>query len=254
MAEGRAPRSLRRRGGDAQERMRRRFARRQWTRRLLTARWALLGVAVLVLAGVAAWAVYFSSWLSVSKVEVHGTDQVSSAEITAAAQVPTGEALARVDLDAIRMRVESLEGVASADVTRSWPDAVRIDVTERQAVAVVRIGGSLRGLDADGVVFRTYRRVPVGLPEITTGSGTSADALAEAASVVTSLAPEIAAKVDHVDVRTIDQISLVLRDGDTVRWGSSDDYDQKAEVLDVLLRRPARIYDVSVPSRPTTIG
>ena len=34
----------------------------------------------------------------------------------------------------------------------------------------------------------------------------------------------------------MDQISLVLRDGRTVVWGSADESDLKAEVLAVLLR------------------
>ncbi|GAA4108250.1 hypothetical protein GCM10022215_01810 [Nocardioides fonticola] len=234
--------------------MRRRFARRQWARRLLTARRALVLLGLVAVAAVAVWAVWFSSWLSVAKVEVHGTSQLTAAQVENAARVPLGGPLATVDLGAIRTRVEALAGVASADVTRSWPDGVRIDVTERQAVAVVRIGGLLRGMDAGGVVFRTYRTAPVGLPAVTTGAGTSAEALAEAAAVVTSLPQEVAVKVDHIDVRSVDAIALVLRDGRTVEWGNSTNSRQKAEVLGALLRQQARVYDVSVPSKPTTRG
>jgi cell division protein FtsQ len=37
-------------------------------------------------------------------------------------------------------------------------------------------------------------------------------------------------------------------------WGSADESDLKAQVLAVLLRQPARTYDVSVPGQPTTAG
>jgi cell division protein FtsQ len=37
-----------------------------------------------------------------------------------------------------------------------------------------------------------------------------------------------------------------------VRWGSAEDSARKAEVLTVLLRVPAAVYDVSVPELPTT--
>ena len=37
--------------------------------------------------------------------------------------------------------------------------------------------------------------------------------------------------VDHVEVLTVDQITLVLRDERIVLWGSSDDSATKAEVL-----------------------
>lgn len=243
---------LRRRPLDADERARRAFARRQWARRRLTLRWLVALAVVIVLVAGSAWAVWFSSWLSVREVEVTGTSQLKASAVEAAAQVPRGEPLAEVDLDRIRARVQALAGVASADVTRSWPHSVRIAVTERQVVAVVRIGGLLRGLDEDGSVFRSFTEVPAGLPLIQSAAGTTARALAEAAKVVTSLDPALAAKVDHVGVATIDRISLALRDGRTVEWGSSASSDQKAEVLAVLLRQKAKVYDVSVPSRPTT--
>ena len=50
----------------------------------------------------------------------------------------------------------------SVEVSRAWPDTIRIDVTERQAVAVVDWEGSWRGLDEEGVLFRTYPKQPGG--------------------------------------------------------------------------------------------
>ena len=49
----------------------------------------------------------------------------------------------------------------------------------------------------------------------------------------------------------MDTISLVLRNGRTILWGSAEDSANKAEVLDVLLDRKAQVYDVSVPGQPT---
>ncbi|NYD41480.1 cell division protein FtsQ/DivIB [Nocardioides panaciterrulae] len=232
-------------------RTRSRFARRQWARRWL--RWkAVLAVLLLlglVLAGV--WAVYFSSFLAVSGVEVTGADTVGAARIRAAAAVPTGEPLAKVDLAQIRSRVQALAAVRSADVSRQWPDQVLIKVRERTAVAVVEIGGQLRGMDADGVVFRSYRHAPPQLPHIQTSAGTRAEALAEGAKVVAALPSDLAAKVDHVEVETVDQITLVLRDGRVVKWGSAEQSDLKAEVVAALLHQPGQEYDVTVPGQPT---
>ena len=238
---------------DTTERTRKRFARRQWSRRWLT--WKpVVGVALLVLlAGVLLWLVYFSSYLAVQGVDVRGTSQLRESQVVAAAAVPDGEALATVDLDRIRARVEALAPVRSADVSREWPDRVRIDVTERTPVAVVEIAGHLQGMDEDGVVFRDYARPPADLPRVESGPDAGSDALREAALVVAALPEDLAAKVDHVQVDTVDQITLVLRDGRTVRWGSSTDSDLKAEVLAKLIAaRRAQSYDVSVPGQPTT--
>jgi cell division protein FtsQ len=144
--------------------------------------------------------------------------------------------------------------VRDADVTRAWPDRVLIDVQERVAIAVVEIGGRIRGMDAEGVVFRSYPKPPAGMPQVRTSTDTRSDALREAALVVEALPAEIDRRVDHVEVATVDQISLVLRDGKTVVWGSAEESDAKAEVLTELLKHPARAYDVSVPGQPTTSG
>jgi cell division protein FtsQ len=233
-------------------RTRRRFARRQWARRWLTWKYVVGLAVVLALVTGTVWGVWFSSLLAVQGVQVSGASSLGAAEVRRAAAVPQGEPLARLDLRQIQARVEALAAVRSADVTREWPHDVRITVEERVAVAVVEIGGRLRGMDSGGVVFRDYRQAPPELPRVQTTTETRSDALGEAARVVAALPEDLAARVDHVEVETVDQISLVLGDGRTVAWGSADRSEEKAEVLAALLPHRHREYDVSVPGQPTT--
>lgn len=233
-------------------RSRRRFARRQWARRWLTWKYVVGVVLLLVLVAGMLWLVFFSSQLAVKGIEVVGTRQLRPADVRAAAAVPEGEPLARLDLDRIRSRVEAMAPVRAADVTREWPDRVLIRIEEREAIAVVEFGGKLRGMDSEGVVFQDYRKPPADLPRVQSSLETGSDALHEAALVVAALPEDLQARVDHVRVETVDEIALVLRDGREVAWGSAADSDKKADVLAVLLDRPARHYDVSVPGQPTT--
>lgn len=235
------------------ERTRRRFARRQWLRRWHVWRRVLAAVGVLVLLGTGVWLAYFSSVLAVSGVEVDGAEQLSADDVRWAAAVEEGTPLLRVDLDAVRRRVEGLAPVRSAKVTRQWPDDVLVTVSERQAVAVVDLGGTLRGMDPDGVVFRDFAKPPAALPRVRVIGDAGRDALREAAQVISALPEDLAARVDHVDVETIDQISLALRDGRVVVWGSAEQSEDKASVLSaLLLAREAKRYDVSVPGQPVT--
>ena len=230
---------------------RRRFARRQWARRWLAWRPILVALLLLGLAGAAGWLVLFSSTLAVASVRVTGTDVLDTAEVRRTAAVPLGEPLATVDLDAIAARVEGLAPTQSVDVSRAWPDTVRIAVQERVAVAVVEREGIVRGLDDEGVLFRSYPSKPPGLPVVRMAAATRSEALAEAALVIDALPDDLSGKVDYLEVRTVDTISLVLRNGRTILWGSAEDSANKAEVLDVLLDRKAQVYDVSVPGQPT---
>jgi cell division protein FtsQ len=238
------------------------FTRRRWRQRLRRLRPFLYAALVLVVLGVGVWLVYFSSVLTVRDVSVRSSTSVLPARVEAVARVPRGEQLARVDLRAIQARVETIPAVQSASVSRSWPHTVAISISERTPVAVVDRSAGLQAVDEDGVLFGSYPRKPTDLPLIRTAPDVKSEALAEAARVVTSLRSDIAAKVDRVDVETVDRISLHLADGRTVRWGSAQDSAEKAAVLAVLLEQKASPVrpggaavseiDVSVPGRPTT--
>ena len=217
-------------------------------------RWAVAAVLVIGLLATGVWLVYFSSAMSVTGVSVTGTDYLDAEQVERAADVPLGEPVARVDLGAVRGRVEQLPAVLSADVTRAWPDAVRIAVTERTAVAVVEADGAIRGMDRDGLLFREYSRAPGDLPVVRIGAEAGSDARAEAARVIEALPAELAGEVDYLEVESIDRIGFVLRDGRRVTWGSAEETELKSRVLAALLSQPALEYDVSVPSNPTTSG
>lgn len=237
----------------ATRRSRRRFARRQWRRRWLAWRYLLAGVLVLALVGGGVWAVWFSSWLAVETVDVSGAQTVEAADIRARSGIEEGDPLVRLDLAGAERRIGALAVVRSVSVTRQWPNGVLISIEERVPIAVVEIGGQLRGMDAEGVVFRDYKKAPPNLPRVETSIGTTSAALKEAAKVISALPQSLTLLVDHVQVTTVDQISLVLKDGRTVVWGSADESETKAEVLETLLATvQAQVYDVSVPSKPTT--
>ncbi len=238
-------------GSRQQARTRKRFARRQWARRWLTWRYVAAIVLVVGLVGFAVYAVYFSSWVRVEGTQVVGTSQLTEKQVLETAEVPEGEPLARIDLDAIAVRVRSLATVKSVDVSRQWPHEVRIEIVERTPIAVVDRGGTLTQLDAEGVTFGRLTKAPPGLPLVRTGPAAETDALAEAAEVVSAMPEALTALVDHVEVQTVDRIVLELRDGREVRWGSAEQSAEKAEVLLGLLKEKARVYDVSVPGMPT---
>ncbi len=232
------------------------FGRRRWRNRWRRVRPFVYAGLALALAGAAVWLVFFSSVLTARTVRVEGLQTLSQARVEKTAQVPQGRPLARVDLAAIQARVETIAAVRSVAVSRSWPHTVRIEVTERQPLAVVNRGDGLQAVDSEGVLFGRYATQPADLPLIRTSPGVSAEALAEAARVVAVLRSDIRGRVEYVDVESVDRIRLRLsgKGPRTVMWGSAEHSAEKAEVLAVLLGKAggASEIDVSVPGRPTT--
>ena len=116
------------------EQRRRSVSRRRW---LL--RGAALGVAALL--GLAVWLVGWSSVLGVRQVVVRGAAQVQPSLVQQKAAVPLGTPLARVDLGAVRARVEAIPSVASAQVRRQWPNTLLVQVVVRVQVLGANGGG-----------------------------------------------------------------------------------------------------------------
>jgi cell division protein FtsQ len=232
-------------------RTQRRFLRRQRLRRWRVLRLVTAALLMLALIGGGIWATYFSQVLAVRSVSIKGVGLLSQAQIRRAASVPMGVPLASIDLAAIDARVESLAAVRSAQVTRVWPHGVLIEIEERTVIATVEIAGQIRGMDASGVLFRDFAKAPRQYPRIRNETDVDTDALREAGKVLVALPTPVTAQISYVTVESIDRISLVLRDGRTVFWGSAEQSADKARVVQKLLVRRARSYDVSVPGLPT---
>ena len=219
----------------------RRRRRRRWWR-------ALLVVLAVALVAFGVWSVWFSPWLVVRQVEVAGVAGARADTARAAAAVALGVPLARVDTQRSEDAVRALPWVESVEVRRGWPTEVVIAVRARTPVAVVAGVGPRTAVDAAGVAFEVTGALPDGLPRVEADG----PALTAAVEVLTQLPADLARRVRAVSATTRDDVTLQLRSGDQVRWGSSDQAEFKAEVLRALLNRKAEVYDVSAPELPTT--
>jgi cell division protein FtsQ len=220
-------------------------------------RWraAFFGLAAVgIILGVA-WALLGSKLLVVRSVEVTGTRLVPKSEVSGIADVPLGTPLASVDTSAVERRVESIRQVASADVAKSWPDGLTITVRERVPAVAVRMSG--RGydlIDSAGVIVRWSRSLPAGLPLLSTsvsGGDLRGDpGVRLAAAVLGELPRWLSGSV--ASVTSSQPVTLRLRDGKTVVWGGTDRAAVKGRELAILMRDPARYFDVSAPGTAIT--
>ena len=209
-------------------------------------------LAVLLVLGVGGWLVLNSSLANVRAVTVEGTSRLTTAEVLAAANVPGGAPLFRLDASGIEARVARLRPVASVSVTRQWPHGVLITVVERRPVAVVAGPGPAMLLDAEGVAFAPADPRPAGSPlvDVTVDDpvpGTGDPEARAAMRVLGSLPPSLRQRVSGLQAPSADNVSLELHDGRTIVWGSPDDNATKVAVLRSLLHRSAHVYDVSTP-------
>ena len=226
---------------------------RQPRTRWRAAFFALAGFAIVV--GVS-WALLGDRLFVVRSVTVTGTHLLAPGQVIEAADVPLGTPLMRVDAGTVTRRVEALNDVASASVSEDWPDHLVIAVTERvPAMAVRMAGGGYDLVDPSGVLVRYTKTRPAALPVFVTsrpGSALRGDPAATAAAgVLAELEPWLARQVAQVRAAPVtagpEQVTLNLRDGKTVQWGSTDNAAQKNRELSILLSGKAHEIDVSAP-------
>jgi cell division protein FtsQ len=169
--------------------------------------------------------------------------------VLAAASIELNQPLALIDSDGVTRRVLNLSEIINVEIRRVWPDKVIIAVTERTPIAVAVAGTGWTLVDASGVRFGSLTVKPAKLLVV---SGPNNIARKEAALIAGQLPQWLTQRVTAIRGYSRDDVRLTLENADVIRWGSSENFKSKIEVIEVLLDLEARIYDVSAPSMPVT--
>lgn len=247
----RPPASRRVRGGAGSPRARMaRRAGRARRRRLLVTLSTLLAIA---LAGGAVWLIGFSPALATQQARVEGLDEVDAETVLAAAAVPIGTPLARVDTGALARRVEQVPFVRAVSVARSWPHTVVLTVRPRTGVLVLRDpSGTLHLVDETGSSFRAVAEPPAQLPVVLGSTETTpGPALRVALEALAAMSATQRSQVSDLRLSAGDRLSFTLGEVE-VLWGASGQAARKLAVLDALLTTHPAVVDVSVPDSPVT--
>jgi cell division protein FtsQ len=205
-------------------------------------------------AGVAAWLLLASPFITLTAVDVEGASSRWGKQVRLAAEQELGTPLARIDPHAVAERVLAVPGVLRASVRTRWPHTLVVRVVERTPAAGVRVPAGVRVFDAVGVDLGV-RLVARGLPMVTVPAKAVRGAtVAAALRVRNSLPPSVREQVVELGATTPDGVWFVLRGGTRVRWGSADAPAEKAAALAVMRSvAPAghpRTVDVSAPDAP----
>lgn len=194
----------------------------------------------------------FTSTFDVKSVEVSGTKRLEKSAVEKSAGVAAEQSMFGVDPEVVERRVARLPEVGRVVVSRSWPSTLTVEVHERKAVAYFAAHDGVRLVDDHAVPFAKVDKQPPKLPKLLVRKVAANDPSARAALNVLGVVDEkLRKRVEAVKARTPGSVELRLRKGKVVRWGDAHQADRKTEVLDALMTRPGKVYDVSSPELPT---
>lgn len=188
----------------------------------------------------------------IDQVSLTGHRFTSDRDIYEALNLDAARTFAAFDADAALKRIESLAWVETAQITRLFPGALKVEVRERRPAALWAFKSRKFLIDATGRVLGAAAE-PHGwkLPHI---SGEGANN--EAALLFTALGrhPEIAQTLDHAERIGERRWSLVLRNGSRLELGADREVEGLEQIaknseLRAALSGAPQIVDVRTPGR-----
>jgi len=204
----------------------------------------IAGVVVAVLAG-ATYILGYSTFFTVTSVEVIGSTKPINTGIT------KGEKLARVEPRAVATKLENLDWVESADVSRNWINGkVVVELKQRTPIATF----NNQVIDSTGASFIPQGERPSGLIEI---QANGIEAATKAVNFLTQLPEELNSTLTVVKVRATGAFVLITENNGKkleIRWGSNSENELKIKVYKALIALPENAdikrVDVSAPHAP----
>lgn len=248
---------------DPRLRARRGAVRRAEGRRRL--RFILVGLAILGLIFFG-WAALRSPLLDLDHVEITGLGPVRLAEAEQAIALEKGTPLNDIETGVIKADLEALPWVLHADVERSWPGTVQIEVVERIAVAQLTIdGGRVAVVDATGTVMAEGGSEYEQLPRISVEPGVALGEVEPQSlpglALIATLPDDLLVWIEAVtyspgaSVRARGVVGLDLVGEAEAHLGEATLLNDKVQALRAVLNGVdlscIRVIDVAVPDFPT---
>ena len=194
--------------------------------------------------------------LRVDEVTVEGRTRTEAADVLNALGATRGQFIFDVDLVAARDRLERLEWVERATVSRHLPGTVHVQLMEREPYAVWQRGGRLSLVDRTGSLITDNNLSAFAHLPLVVGHGAQRNASSLMKELMAK--PALAARVQAA-VRVSDRRwNLKLQNGIEVRLparGISDSLRKlvRMDAKNGVLSRNIRAVDLRVPGRITIL-
>ncbi len=115
-----------------------------------------------------------SPLLQVTRIQVSGCQRLAPQTVIQQAEIPASVNILSLDLDNVSRRVTSHPWIAAALISREIPDRIRIEIEERQPVALVK-DAEFYLMDRHGICFA--RAMPSEHPDLPIITGSDLEAL-----------------------------------------------------------------------------
>ncbi len=192
---------------------------------------------------VAGYVLLSSPLFEVKKVLVRGNHFLSEEKIRSVADIGLGVNIFKLDLASNAANLTLIPMLKEAQISRTLPSTVVINVKERVPIGLVTTGEGFIEVDEEGVYLIKAGAGAPGLPVITgvqaevadLGQRVKSEKLGDALAVVKGLPAGTVANLSEVHVDDDGQIIIYTLEGTQCRFGLPVDIQEKGTILAQIL-------------------
>jgi len=201
---------------------------------------------VLLAAATGVYLSYFSNLLTIKNIRVNGLQLLSEERVLELAQINIDSPLIELNSDQITTQLLREKIIKAAEVRKSWPDSVVIEIVERSPIALTDLSSGRFLVDEAGVAFN--RAGPNDVHPFVYAPNDVARGLAARVSreLPEWLRPEVSLVESYDGKRAV----VILNSGRRIIWGDEFKTQEKSSVLLVLLRTDEGDIDISTAEVP----
>lgn len=211
-------------------------------------------VAALIFCGV----IFYSPLLAIRTITVENANLLSTDYVQSKLAGLQGVPLSRVDEQQVKDLLGQSAVLSDVVVESRPPHELVVKLQERVPVAVVEENKKFYLVDAEGTQLGTVESAKdTGVPVIGGGlKATEKDSFPVVTKVLASLPSSLISEVAQTKADSASTITLEMKDGSRVVWGTAAESEVKAKVLATLMKsvgaeQEVKTYDVSSPLHPT---
>lgn len=187
-----------------------------------------------------------SSYFNIDKFQIEGNQKLTDDQIIKSSMINKGENIFRIDKKGGKSSIEKIPYIKSVDINRKLPNKVEIKIVERKAVLLIQKLSTFLAIDKEGLILEQIDENEEKLPVFIGLNVDNVDLRDNVFStklnndiielIQESLNLNLIDNFDKIDLKTKDNINIILKDEIFVAFGSLDNVKYKLRLLDEILK------------------
>lgn len=220
----------------------------------------------LVLAVIAIIALFRSNIFKIEQknVIIEGVKYLKKTKVLKLLNIPEGASIFSISTRAMEKKLKEEAWVKDAQVSRDFPDGLRVVIEERQPIALmVYPNQTYYMIDSEAVVLNPAReeKLPnlplihdVKIKPASVGVKIDSNELKAALEILEAMPASLYQAVKIVSAPNLDKLTFYTNSGIEILFGEPQDMEKKFKVLEELMKQDKQLIfvDVRVPENPVS--